>query len=148
MATGATRQSSPPAICRPDCHDRNFFGRVSYDVTDDIKIFAQASYARSHSSSAVSNQFNLGNITIQPDNAFIPASIAPQVTAAFSLGTLNADLKPLIAITDRQSYRGVIGAEGNFGAAGSQWQLGCLRPEERERHLHGWRGLHHEPVQQ
>jgi iron complex outermembrane receptor protein len=123
MQGGDWRYSAiqPTGDLSPRLSRQNFFGRASFDVTDSLKVFVQASYARSHSSSAVSDQFNLGNITIQPDNAFIPASIAPQVTTSFSLGTLNADLKPLIAITDRKSYRGVIGAEGDFGAMGSQW---------------------------
>ncbi|KRB82725.1 hypothetical protein ASE00_11875 [Sphingomonas sp. Root710] len=97
------------------------FGRASYELTDNIAVFAQASYTKSKSRGSVGNQWNYGNITIQPDNAFIPASIAGSVTSSFSLGTLNQDLGPIIAWTDRSSWRGVIGASGDFDVGDRNW---------------------------
>jgi outer membrane receptor protein involved in Fe transport len=70
---------------------------------------------------ASNNQANLGNITIQPTNAFIPASIASAVTGPFSLGTFNQDLGPNIFSSERESWRGIVGATGKFDALGSSW---------------------------
>lgn len=100
---------------------QNIFGRVAYDLTDRVEVFAQGSYARATAFNNALDQFNFGNITIQPDNAFIPASIASRVTAPFALGTLNQDLGPITATTRRSSSRGVIGAKGDFDALGTQW---------------------------
>ncbi len=105
----------------PELNRQSVFSRLSYKVSEALELYAQGSYSRATVREAPLTQFNLGNITIQPDNAFIPASIAPRVTAAFSLGTLNQDLGPAIATTERESARWVVGAEGRFGALGSDW---------------------------
>lgn len=112
---------------------QNVFARVSYELNDHIEVFAQGSYGRARASNAAADQFNFGavpptgvpflnsGILIQPDNAFIPASIASQITGPFNLGTYNQDLGPIIATTKRSSWRGVIGASGDFDALGSNW---------------------------
>ena len=105
----------------PRVSRQNVFGRISYDITDHLNIFAQGSFARATSRQATLDQFNFANITIQPDNAFIPASIASRVTAPFTLGTFNQDLGPIIATSKRSSWRGVIGASGDFNTLGSDW---------------------------
>lgn len=97
------------------------FGRLGYDVSDRVQIYGQVSYNRATSRVGALNQFNLGNITIRPDNAFIPASIASRVTGNLTLGTLNQDLGVVIAHTERSSVRGVIGLKGDFDALGSKW---------------------------
>lgn len=101
---------------------QSLFGRASYDLTDHIQVFGQLSYNRSTAFNNSLDQFNFANITIQPDNAFIPASIASRVTAPFTLGTFNSDLGPITATTRRSVWRGVIGASGDFDALGSNWK--------------------------
>jgi outer membrane receptor protein involved in Fe transport len=105
----------------PKLNRQSIFGHASYDLSDRISLYGQASYVRATSRVASLDQSNFGNITIQPDNAFIPASIAPRVTGAFSLGTFNQDLGPVIATTRRSSQRYVLGAQGTFGASGKEW---------------------------
>ena len=106
----------------PEQSRQSVFGRASFDVTDHFQVFAQGSYSRATTRENALDQFNLGNnITIQPDNAFIPASIAARATTAFTLGTLNQDLGPAVATTDRSSLRLVLGAKGDFNALGSHW---------------------------
>lgn len=101
---------------------QNAFLRASYDVTDHFQVYGQGSYAAADSSEAFGDQYNLGNITIQPDNAFIPPSIASQVTGPFTLGTFNQDLGPILLKNRRTAWRGVIGANGDFDALGSNWK--------------------------
>ena len=106
----------------PEQSRQSAFGRISFDVTNHFQVFAQGSYSRATTREISLDQFNLGaNITIQPDNAFIPASIAARATAPFTLGTLNQDLGGALATTDRSSLRIVLGAKGDFSALGSSW---------------------------
>jgi iron complex outermembrane receptor protein len=105
----------------PEQSRQNLFGRLDYELTDSVKVYAQGSYSRATARNAISNQFNLGNITIQPDNAFIPASIRSQVTAPFSLGSINQDLGPLRNDSTRKSWRAVVGANGSLNMFGSEW---------------------------
>jgi iron complex outermembrane recepter protein len=113
---------STTASLAPQSKRGNVFGRLSYELSDHVELFAQGSYTQSKSRGSVGNQWNYGNITIQPDNAFIPASIASRVTSSFSLGTLNQDLGPIIARTDRTSWRVVLGANGDFNIGESNWK--------------------------
>lgn len=115
-----TTTSLDPRISR-----QNAFFRTSYDVSDDIQLFAQVSYGRATSFAAFGDQYNFGNITVQKDNAFLPASVAAQMTAlnlsSITIGTLNQDLGPITTQTTRSSWRPVIGANGKFDAFGSSW---------------------------
>ncbi|WP_157220435.1 TonB-dependent receptor domain-containing protein [Flavisphingomonas formosensis] len=105
----------------PRASRQSVFGRVSYELTDHLEVFAQGGYNRATTFSRPLYQFNFGNITIQPDNAFIPASIAPRVTAPFNLGTFSQDIGKLYSNTDRSSWVGTVGAKGDFEALGSKW---------------------------
>jgi len=100
---------------------RNVFLRGSFDLTNHIQIYGQASYAQAKTFENSLVQFNFANITIQPDNAFIPASIAAKVTAPFTMGSFNQDLGPIPAMTRRSNWRFVGGASGDFDAFGSNW---------------------------
>lgn len=109
----------------PELHRQSAFGRLGYDVTDRVEFFAQGSYNRATTRVFTLNQFNFGNINVRADNAFIPASVAARVTAlgipSFTLGTLNQDLGPILATSERQSVRGVIGARGDFDIGSYKW---------------------------
>lgn len=105
----------------PELSRQNLFARASFNITDHVQVFAQGSYSRAVSRVDAIDYFNFGTLTIQPDNAFIPASIASRVTAPFTLGTTLADLGSIPATTRRTSWRAVIGAKGDFTALGSNW---------------------------
>ena len=101
------------------------YGLVSYDVTDNLELFAEASYGTSDIFSRAIDQFNLGNLTIRADNAFLPANLAAILVAngaaTFGAGSFNADLPPLTAINTRSLQRYTVGAKGGFNAGGSDW---------------------------
>ena len=104
---------------------QNVFVRGSYQITDDIEVFAQASWTGTHTTIYCCPQFNQANISIKADNAFIPASVATQVAAnkltALTMGSWHADL-PVIATSNRRRVqRFVVGAEGKLDAFGSAW---------------------------
>jgi len=63
---------------------QNVFARTGYQISDHVQLFVQGSYARAVANDGTVDYLNY--FTIQPDNAFIPVSIASKVTAPFTLG--------------------------------------------------------------
>ncbi|MFB2351359.1 hypothetical protein, partial [Priestia megaterium] len=61
----------------PDEDRESYFGRMSYELTSNINVFAQASYARYEGLSYYIQPTQTG-ITIRSDNAYLPASIKTQ----------------------------------------------------------------------
>ena len=104
----------------------NVFTRASYDVTENVNVFAEFMWAhtKSHSLTGVP-QFNLGNITIQSGNPFIPDSVQAQMTAqgisSFVMGTNNIDMDQFGARNVRHLRRYVLGAAGQFDGGGTTW---------------------------
>jgi outer membrane receptor protein involved in Fe transport len=106
----------------------NIFSRVSYDLTDDINVYAQFSYTQATTSAWDVVPFNFGNLSIKADNPFIPATVAARVQAlsltGFNMGSFWADLqsaKPFSFRGTRDTTRGMIGASGVANIFGSDW---------------------------
>lgn len=108
---------------------KSIFGHASYDVTENIEVYAEAFYVDSDVNSEGVDQFNLGNIRIRPDNAFLPADLAAILVAdgqpTYNAGSTNGDLPPLTAIVTREMKRFVVGANGSFNMRGSDWLWGA-----------------------
>lgn len=112
----------------PREYRQNAFTRVSYDVSDNVQVYAQASWGHLDSYSQglplQTGYFGTNGLTIRVDNAFIPESIRPALVAAgttFNLGTTNPDLDNTRPIFDRRVVRALVGAEGSFTAADIDW---------------------------
>ena len=116
----------------PEMARRNVFLRTSFDVTDHFQIFGQASYAAADTYSHVADNNYFGNLTINADNALIPAATAAAIATynaahqttpitSFNLGTLNYDEGPSYAVTHRSNGRYIVGANGDFDAFDSRW---------------------------
>lgn len=105
----------------PDEDRNSFFGRVSYELTPNIEIFGQASYAKYEGLSYYIKPTQTG-IVIQRDNAFLPASVRAQMVAAnvtsFTMGTSNADMPASGSAMERETERYVVGGKGDFSAFG------------------------------
>jgi iron complex outermembrane receptor protein len=105
----------------PDEDRDSFFGRVSYELTPSLNVFAQASYAKYEGLSYYISPTQTG-IVIQRDNAFLPASVRAQMVAAgvtsFQMGTSNIDMPASGSAMERETERYVVGADGDFGAFG------------------------------
>jgi outer membrane receptor protein involved in Fe transport len=127
----------------PEENRKSAFGRLSFEVTPGIELFAQGSYAKSDNFGFLGVQLNQNNVTIRSDNAFIPASVRTQLTALnvaqFTLGTTNADLPVRGSATEREVQRYVVGANGSFPlfAGRARWdayyQKGIARTREEAR---------------
>ena len=105
----------------------NFFGRVSYELTDHFNIFAQAAWAKSKTFNNSSPTYNFSNITnVRVDNPFLPESVRARAVAAgvttFTMGSLNYDLPNIEAVNERDISRLVVGADGDFDLFGQNWK--------------------------
>lgn len=98
---------------------QNIYGRLSYDLTDDIRAFVDGSYARAESSNAFVQPFDFGRLTIRADNPFLPATVRNQLLAAgqdrFAFGRINTDFGFFTATAKNETVRGVLGLEGDLG---------------------------------
>ena len=112
----------------PSGSRQNAFARAAYDITDNINVYAQAAWSHNFTKTMASSQFNVGNLTLRGDNAFLLSQITPQQaalltpTTTMSVGSFHADLPPDFGTTDRIIKRYVVGAAGSFAAIGTDWK--------------------------
>lgn len=104
---------------------QNVLGRISYDVTDRINIYAQAAYSHSDSVATHSTFVAQGNVVLRGDNAFLPASVRAQAAAlgvtSFNFGYVQPGPRNGGAV-DRRVQRYVLGTNGSFDALGKEWE--------------------------
>lgn len=116
----------------PRLSRKNVFFRASYDLTDHLHIFGQASYGDATSRLNFGYMYKFANVTVSATNPFIPASTAASIAAynvanpatpitSLTLGTYNQDLGGAIISTRRKNWRFVGGISGDFDALGSNW---------------------------
>lgn len=121
----ASNQSNTIQSLTPEIRSQRIFTRLSYDVTDNVNIFGQYSWAGTHSIGYNEPNFYFGNLNVKSDNAFIPASVAARLNALgitqFNMGTLNGDLPDWNNNTYRTTARYVLGASGKFNLVSSDW---------------------------
>lgn len=109
----------------PDITDLSVFSHATYQLTDNVEVFAEASHGRSET-------YNYGYslecnscLTIKGDNPFIPASVAARMQTLglteFKMGTQHQDLGVASTDAERTVNRFVVGAKGDFEAFGSDW---------------------------
>lgn len=95
------------------------FGRVSYDLSDAARLFFEGSYSKAIADSQGVPNVNLGNLTIQRDNAFLPDNLRAQLTAAgqtsFSYGLFSLDIGRQNPHNVRELQRFVAGVDGDLG---------------------------------
>ena len=108
------------------------FGRVSYDLADNVSVFAEGMYGASNST--VNNSYNrhqaANPLTIQRDNAYLPSALRAQMATAgvTSLTMLRFSRERGFVTTtvDTETWRGVVGADATFGKlrANAYYQYG------------------------
>lgn len=122
----ASNPSNTIQSLTPEMKSERIFTRVSFDVTDNVNVFGQFSWAGTNTLGYNEPNFYFGpSLTVKSDNAFIPAAIVTRLNqlglTQFNMGTLNADLPDWGNKTDRDTKRYVVGANGKFGMFGSDW---------------------------
>ncbi|WP_161988961.1 TonB-dependent receptor plug domain-containing protein [Sphingomonas glacialis] len=102
------------------------FSRVTFDVSDDIHLFAEGSYGNVHARYLGSVPANVTSAaaTIYADNAYLPpavrASMADNGVASFTLARVNRDLGYNYFINNTETKR-ILG--GIDIALGGSWKL-------------------------
>ncbi len=122
----------------PEDDRHGVFGRLSFEVSDGIELFAEGSYNWQEvffnagpnlaSTTTTPNLANVGNgsagaSTLAADNAFLILALGPQRLAgitAVTIGTTAADLPFRAANNVREVQRYVIGAQGGIQAFGNE----------------------------
>ncbi len=103
---------------------KSVFTRASYEVLPGVEAFLQASYARYEGLSYYIVPTTTG-ITIQRENAFLPASVMQRMQDAgvtsFQMGTSNEDMPASGSANERATKRFVTGAKGSFALAGKDF---------------------------
>lgn len=96
----------------------NIYGRTSFEVSDSVNLFAEASYARSRSDFDLSIAYDLGTLTIYSDNAYLPSSTAAALATAeetsFKMGRINLDLGYNNPVATNETQRYMVGGEGGI----------------------------------
>ena len=110
----------------PRATNQNAYARVSFDLTDNIEIYASAQWAHNHEQSSLVNNYQLGNLTVTNQNPFIPIAIQQSMAAAgitsFQMGTMLGDVKGTTALYDRNVTRTLVGADGTFNLLDTNWK--------------------------
>lgn len=117
------------ADMEPSNNNDNLFTRVSYDVTDNINVFAQYAYAQIQTRYNIFANYTPGTATaymIKNDNAFLPASVKAAMAAngvtQMPIGSWNSDFPSVGTGVVRKVNRINAGLEGNFDAFESNWK--------------------------
>ena len=120
-------QSYDRTSLEPESNRDGLFTRLSFDVADNLNVFAEASYNKNEAYQWGGTNSDKGSVVIRADNAFIPDEVAAQLAEMgayqFNLGTSNSDIPTRITDNKREVQRYVLGFEGSFdvGAQGFKW---------------------------
>ena len=88
-------------------------------MTDNVNVYGEAMWAKTHSFNPdIVRYFNLGSITVNSGNPFIPAGIQSAMNAqgitSLTMGSTAQDLGLLQGENTRTTKRYVVGANGSF----------------------------------
>jgi outer membrane receptor protein involved in Fe transport len=101
------------------------YGRVGYDITPNLRAFAELGYGWANTTIFARAYERDGNITIRSDNAYLPSSVRALMAAngqtSVSLGKIFTDWGPARGRNTRDQLRWVTGLEGDFGG-GWSWE--------------------------
>jgi len=104
------------------------FGHASYDFSDSVSLFAEASFADNKNRSRQANYTRVGanGITVARDNFYMPAAVRTAMVnanlTALPVNIFNSKLGYIDYGTHRKNYRGLIGLEGELGN-GWKWDV-------------------------
>ncbi len=108
-----------------DSTRESVFGRVSWELTPSVNVFAQGSWAGYEGDSDYIRGTDR-NRRIQIDNAFLPQTIRDQMLAAgvtnFNLSSARQDIPLSGANNTRATSRFVLGADGSFDMIGKNFE--------------------------
>ncbi len=108
-------------------NNQNIFIRANYDLSDNVNVYFQSSWAHTFSYNVALSPLFSGNLTLRADNPFLPAEVAARAVATgttqFTFGTSNADFDfraPELR-NNRVTQRNSIGLIGSMDAFDTSW---------------------------
>lgn len=103
------------------------YARTSWDVAQDLSLYATGVIARNKPGpfySSPANTIISGNFIIARDNAFLPAAVKGRMEAlglqTISVGRYSEDFGASIVSRENDTYRAVIGLQGDIGGG---WKI-------------------------
>jgi iron complex outermembrane recepter protein len=110
----------------PSNDSTHIFTHLAFDVTDDTQVFAEFNNGNVHTDARCCYPYYLGNLTVHPDNPYMPASVAQQAQALGLTNipygiTLRDPSQGFGTIIDRWNDVYVVGAKGKFNFAKTDW---------------------------
>lgn len=113
------------ATLEPRLSRQNIFTRVSYELSDNVEVFAQANWYHIDSLSYAYGNLFFGGLPTSTSNPFLPAEVAAQAAtlglSQITLGHSYADMGRNGLSDSRHTLRSVVGINGAFEAAGTDW---------------------------
>ncbi len=111
----------------PENSRYGFYGRLSYDIAENVEIFAEAAYNRDHTVFNAGPNLSTG-ITYKPDNAYLIQALGATRLAGITsvtVATTAADLPYRGVNNERKVQRYQLGAAGTFQAFGkiAHWDV-------------------------
>ena len=102
---------------------KQLFGRVDYDLSSDVRLYAQVSgNLKTNTSFAETNQLN--NVSLRSTNAYLPAEYAALLPASqptFGYSKFMGDVPRLTAVSDSKQWVFTTGVEGKSN--GMKWDV-------------------------
>jgi iron complex outermembrane recepter protein len=112
-----------------------YFGRVSYDITDDVSAYSNFIYTYSYGYARSKLDDQLGNLNIKVDNPYLDPAVAARMTTLgltqFTMGSFLLDVPYIQTDNYRELWTYQGGLEGNVDLFKTEW----------EWKLHGQYGL-------
>lgn len=109
--------------------NQNVWTRVAYDLSDNVNVYATASWAHNTDLNWCCGRVDNGNLTVSLENPFIPQEVVTRAAALgvtqFVMGTFNADYGSTGGYADRRVQRYVVGVDGTFDAMATEWTWGA-----------------------
>ncbi len=120
----------------------SIYSRLSYSIFDNVEAWAEGSISRYKGFSIYQQPPQVGGITIQADNAFLPASIKTAMTAnnlrSVTMGSTNSGFPESGSLNGREAWRFAGGFDGDYNLFGIDWkwdlngQIGWINTREQE----------------
>ncbi len=147
--TSASHRGS--ATLQPSERRQSAFGRLSYEFSPALNVFAQFAYSRYRGQSyyqqtATTATSATTGVLINNDNAYLPPEVKALMAAnnltSIRVGTGNVFIDPRGSDNTREVFRYVVGADGQFNALGRSWSWDAYyqrgETKTNEQLTNGW----------
>jgi len=120
MIGGSGPEYSSTGNLAPVMERQSGFVHATYDLTDNVAFWAEGLYARAQQHYDITPNFDIGNLVIRRDNAFMPAQLGALMDqhnlTQITIGRVHEEQGSNIAQTTYQVRRVAAGLKGTIGS--------------------------------